>query len=201
MDPFRRSLVLAPLALAVAGGPAFAAPVSLADLSRYLNGLTTAETSFVQVNADGSRSTGRVIIKRPNRMRFEYDPPNEAVVLASAGKVAIFDDKSNQGPEEYPIRRTPLSLILDRNIDLTRARMVVAHEQQGDETVVVAQDPDHPEVGTISLVFSNRPVALVRWVVTDEMGFETTVVLGDLRTGGDYPPSTFSIVMETERRR
>lgn len=201
MDPFRRSLLLAPVALALAGAPAFAEKIPLAEISRYLNGLRTAEAGFTQFNADGSRSTGRVFIHRPNRMRFEYSPPDEALVLASAGQVAIFDSKSNQPPEQYPLRRTPLNLILARNIDLSRARMVVAHEEAGEGTAVVAQDPEHPEYGTIRLIFTANPLQLRQWVVTDEVGYETTVVLDGLETGNDYPPSMFSINFEQRRRR
>jgi outer membrane lipoprotein-sorting protein len=200
MDPFRRSILLAPVVLALAGAPAFAEKIPLAELSRYLNGLRTVEAGFTQFNADGSRSTGRLFIHRPNRMRFEYNPPDEALVLASAGQVAIFDSKSNQPPEQYPLRRTPLNLILARNIDLSRARMVVAHEETGEGTAVVAQDPEHPEYGTIRLIFTANPLALRQWVVTDEVGSQTTVVLDGLKTGQTYPPSMFSISVEQRRR-
>jgi outer membrane lipoprotein-sorting protein len=194
MDTLRRSLLLAPLALAATGLPSLAAPLSLAEVSRYLNSIRTAESTFTQVNADGSRSTGRVIIHRPNRMRFEYNPPDSALVLASAGTVAIIDTKSNQPPEQYPLRRTPLNLILGNNIDLTRARMVVAHGEEGGLTTVTAQDPQNPQYGTIKLYFSSGPVALRQWIVTDETGYQTTVVLDGLRAGGSYPPSMFAIV-------
>lgn len=201
MDPFRRSLILAPAVLALAAGPALARLIPLAEISAYLNALQTAEAAFTQVNADGSRSTGRVFIHRPNRMRFEYNPPDEALVLASAGQVAIFDRKSNQPPEQYPMRRTPLSLILAPRIDLTRARMVMAHEDMGNATAVVAQDPQHPEYGSIRLIFTDNPVRLTQWVVTDEVGTQTTVMLDRLETGKSYPPSLFSINAEMERRR
>lgn len=200
MNPLRRSLLLAPLALAATGLPALAAPLSLAEVSRYLNSIQTAESTFTQVNADGSRSSGRLIIHRPNRMRFEYDPPDSALVLASAGSVAIIDTKSNQPPEQYPLRRTPLNLILGSNIDLTRARMVVAHGEEGGMTTVTAQDPQNPQYGTIKLFFSPAPVALRQWIVTDETGSRTTVVLDGLRTGGSYPPSTFSIPSRSSDR-
>jgi outer membrane lipoprotein-sorting protein len=200
MDPLRRSLLLAPLALAIVGAPAFAAPLSLSEVSQYLNAIQTAESTFTQINADGSRSTGRVFIHRPNRMRFEYAAPNEALVLASAGQVAVFDAKSNQPPEQYPLRRTPLNLILGRDIDLGRARMVVAHGEEQGMTTVTAQDPEHPEYGTIKLYFSAAPVALRQWVVTDETGYQTTVVLDGLQTGASYPPSLFSIQREMQRR-
>lgn len=198
MNMFRA--LLAPLALIATLGPVQAEKIPLADLSRYLNGLTTAETDFTQINADGSVATGKLFIKRPGRVRFEYDPPDRSLVLASAGSVAIFDAKSNQPPEQYPLRRTPLNLILARDVDLGRAKMVVGHEEDDAATLVRAQDPENPEYGTIALVFSADPVTLRQWVITDDLGQQTTVILGDLQTGGDYPPSLFAIDTETRRR-
>jgi outer membrane lipoprotein-sorting protein len=200
MNHLRRSLFLAPLALAIAATQAFAQPISLTELSRYLNALRTAEAPFTQINSDSSRSTGKLFIHRPNRMRFEYDPPDEALVLASAGQVAIFDDKSNQPPSQYPLSKTPLNLILDRNVNLSRNQMVIAHSEERGATTVVAQDPAHPEYGSIKLFFSPNPVELRQWIVTDEVGAETTVVLQGLKTGETYPPSLFSIPMEQSRR-
>ncbi|MCV2863877.1 LolA family protein [Albidovulum sediminicola] len=179
--------------------PAQAEKLSLAQLSGYLNGLTTAEAAFTQQNADGSVSKGRVLIQRPGRMRFEYTP-DATLVLASGGQLAIFDPKSNQPPEQYPLSKTPLNLILARNIDLARARMVVGHQEQGPLTLVVAQDPEHPEYGTLTLAFSADPVALRQWTVTDETGNQTTVVLDALKTGMTYKPTTFSINYEAEKR-
>ncbi len=181
-------------------GPAMAEKLSLAAISAYVNGLTTAETRFTQVNPDGSGSSGRLIIRRPGRMRFEYAKPDRTVVLASGGQVAIFDAKSNQPPEQYPLSRTPLNLILGKSVDLTRARMVVGHVEEGALTIVTAQDPDHPDLGTIALGFSADPIALRQWVVTDQAGGQTTVLLDQLQEGGDYPPSTFSIQSEIDAR-
>jgi len=199
MKPLRA--LLAPLALIVAALPAAAKEIPLAELSAYLNGLTTAETEFTQVNADGSIASGQIYIKRPGRVRFEYGPPERNLVLASAGTVAIFDGKSNQPPEQYPLSKTPLNLILGKNIDLGRSKMVVAHRQDGTATRVTAQDPAHPEYGTIDLMFTADPVALRQWVITDESGGQTTVILGDMVKGKDYPPSLFSIKFEVDRRR
>jgi outer membrane lipoprotein-sorting protein len=195
-----KKLLLLPVLWLALALPALAETIPLDALSRYLNALRTAEAPFTQINSDGSHSTGKLYIQRPNRMRFEYDPPDEALVLASAGQVAIFDDKSNQPPSQYPLSKTPLSLILDRNVNLARDRMVVQHGEERGATVVTAQDPEHPEYGTIKLYFSGNPVELRQWVVTDEVGAETTVVLQGLTTGETYPPSLFSIPMEQSRR-
>lgn len=196
----RRTALLAPLFALALGLPVRAEPVPLAQLSAYLNALTTAEAEFTQVNADGSISTGKLFIKRPGRVRFEYAPPDRSLVMAGGGQVAIFDAKSNQPPEQYPLKRTPLNLILARDVDLTNAKMVVGHYEAQDTTRVVAQDPENPEYGTIELVFSNDPVALTQWVITDDMGNKTDIILDRMVLGGDLPPSLFSITLEQQRR-
>lgn len=189
----RLFITLAAAALAATPLPAAARPLSLDALSRYLNSFRTAEAEFTQINPDDTIATGRLYIHRPGRVRFEYDPPERNLVLAAAGSVNVFDARSNQGPTVYPLRRTPLNLILAANVDLTRERMVVRHYQEGATTVVVAQDPEHPEYGSIRLVFSADPTELRQWIVTDDMGRETTVILGGMRTGVQMPPRLFSV--------
>lgn len=201
---FFRSLGLPFAAMAfltVLAVPAAAEKISLKELSRYLNALTTAEAEFTQINSDGSISTGRIYIQRPGRVRFEYAPPDRNLVLAGGGQVAIFDAKSNQPPEQYPLSRTPLSIILDANVDLGRAKMVVGHKVDGTTTRVRAQDPQHPEYGSIEMVFTSGPTELRQWVIRDDSGAETTVILGEMKKGAKLKPSLFNITIATDQRK
>ncbi len=190
--------VLAPLLLA---GAALADPLSLNVISRYFNGLSTAQGSFTQINDDGTISTGQIYIRRPGRIRFEYNPPDEALVMAGGGQVAIFDSKSNQPPEQYPLKRTPLNLILERRVNLSRAGMVVGHTTDGTKTNVIARDPENPEIGTIQLVFTGPPVELRQWIIEGSDGSRTTVVLSDMKFGVGIPAIKFSIPSEIESRQ
>ncbi len=196
----RRTAILAPLAFFALGHAASAAPIALGELSKYLNGLSTVASDFTQVNADGTIATGKLFIRRPGRVRFEYAPPDKSLVIAGGSQVAIFDAKSNQPPEQYPLARTPLNLILAANINLGRAKMVVGHKQVENTTRVVAQDPENPSYGTIELVFTANPVELRQWIITDDAGSKTTVILGDMKKGGSMPASYFDISAETKKR-
>jgi outer membrane lipoprotein-sorting protein len=195
----RRTLLLAATA-ALLPLPALAQPIPLAELSNYFNGFRTAEAQFTQINPDGTIVTGRLMIQRPGRVRFEYDPPDRNLVLAAAGSVNIFDARGNAGPSVYPLNRTPLNLILADRVDLTRARMVVGHTVDGPTTSVVAQDPDYPEYGQIRLIFSANPTELRQWVITDDTGRETTVILGQMRLGGSLSSALFDVEREMTAR-
>lgn len=191
---------LAPALIALsAAAPAMAEKLPLSELSAYLNGLSTVEADFTQTNDDGSKSDGSVTIKRPGRMRLDYGGENEALVLVSGGQVAVFDPGSNEPPQRFPLSKTPLSLMLARNVDLTKAKMVVSHTEQNGDTVVRAQDPDHPEYGSIDLIFSATPV-LKAWVIHDDTGGSTTVQLTKMKLGGSVSDREFNIRSEADRR-
>jgi outer membrane lipoprotein-sorting protein len=192
--------VLAPVLALTLAAPAFAEKIPLNEISRYLNGLKTVEADFTQVNSDGTISTGKVFIKRPGRVRFEY-ASDKTLVMAGGGQVAVFDPKSNLGPEQYPLSKTPLNLILAENVDLSRAKMVVGHRADGPKTSVVAQDPEHPEYGSIQLVFTGGPTELRQWLITDEAGSKTTVILGEMKKGVELGSRMFNIPAEIEARK
>lgn len=187
-----RTLIAALTALVLTTLPAAAQKLSLGEVSQYLNSIQSAKGQFTQINGDGSISTGTISIKRPGKVRFEYNPPDQALVLAWAGAVYVFDKKLGGQPETYPLSQTPLSIILDRNVNLGRAGMVTGHGYDGTATTVTAQDPQHPDRGSIQMKFTPNPVQLRQWVITDGNGAKTTVVLGAL-SNAQLPNSVFDV--------
>jgi outer membrane lipoprotein-sorting protein len=174
--------------------------LGLGEVSNYLNRLVTAQGGFTQINTDGTLSTGQVYIKRPGRIRFEYNPPDNSLMVAGGGQVAIFDPRSNVRPDRYPLNQTPLNIILERNVDLGRARMVTGHTSDGTQTTITAQDPDNPQYGNIQLVFTANPIELRQWIVTDDTGGQTTVILNDVAAGASISDARFNIRSEMRQR-
>jgi outer membrane lipoprotein-sorting protein len=172
--------------------PASAQELSLNQISNYLNSLQTVKSTFTQINSDGTISTGNIAIKRPGKVRFDYNPPEQAMVLASAGAVYILDGKARSAPETYPLNQTPLSIILAQNVNLSQAGMVKGSSYDGTATTVTAQDPKRPEFGTIKMKFTANPVELRQWIITDGDGAQTTVILGALEKTS-IPNSDFYI--------
>ena len=196
------STVVGGLSVVGLSGGRGVAQVPLDRLSAYFNGISTLQARFEQLNDDGSRSTGTLYMRRPGRARFEYDPPEKSLVMAGGGQVAIFDGRSNAGsPEQYPLKRTPLWLILERNVDLDRRDMIVGHSGDDKTTTLVAQDPDAPENGRVELHFQNEPLTLAGWTVVDGGGARTRVQLQEIRLGGSLSARLFSIVQELDSRK
>jgi outer membrane lipoprotein-sorting protein len=195
-----KHILMAALTVAATSAPVFADKIPLNGLSNYLNKLKTAKGQFTQINDDGTVTTGEILIKRPGRIRFQYAPPDNSLVMAGGGTVAVFDPKSNVPPEQFPLKRTPLNLVLARNVNLGQSNMVVGHNYDGTATTVTAQDPKHPEYGNIQLKFTSDPVQLRQWVITNDAGQQTTVILGDLQTGVAIGSRPFSITTEINQR-
>ena len=187
-------------ALAIIAPAAWAEKIGLTELSNYLNKIQSAKGEFTQINDDGTITTGTIYIKRPGRMRFEYAPPDNSLVIAGGGQVAIFDPKSNVAPEQFPLSRTPLGLILARNVDLRHSKMLVNHKEVENATVVTVQDPKHPEYGNMELKFTGNPVQLRQWIITNDVGAKTTVILGALEDAARIRSTLFNIPQEIERR-
>lgn len=175
--------------------------IPLNRVSGYFQQIDTLEATFTQINADGTIDTGKLYIDRPGKMRFEYNQPNDALILASSGALAIYDGRSNAGPEQYPLSKTPFSLILDRNVDLAASRFRTDTSYTSGVTVVTAQDPKRPEIGKMHLSFTDSPVALRSWIIESQSGQETTIILGDVIQGIEHPASLFRIEVERDRRK
>ncbi len=183
----------------LSGSPGVAAQLTLQEISDYLNGIRTASARFEQINADGSRSQGQLFIRRPGRMRFEYDAPDKSIVIAGGGLVAIFDARSNQKAQQFQLANTPLKLLLFEDIDLRQERLVIGTSYQNGETTVVTQDPKHPEYGSLHLRFRDTP-ELTGWSVIDGGGSRTTVFLVGFETEVRLRNNLFNVRDEIEAR-
>ena len=184
----------------VLASPVAAEKISLNEISSYFNAMTTAEAQFSQITDTGETSTGRLFIRRPGRIRFEYDPPEATLVVVGGGQVAVFDPKSRDEPLRFPLRHSPLNLVLEREVDLAQRDMVVAHFEVESKTAVTLQDPENPDYGFIQLIFNDNPVQLDQWVVQDNSGGQTHIILDSLTEGGKLSNMLFNIQHEMRKR-
>ena len=172
----------------------------LLRISNYLNGLGSMEGDFVQIGHDGELSEGRFYMRRPGRLRFEYAPPNPALIIADGTWVGVCDVQIGVF-DRFPLSETPLDILLRDRVDLRDENAVERIEKAEGQMRVTAIDPEAPEQGSITLIFSDRPLALRQWVVVDAQGLETTVALSDTRSNVDLDPRLFTIREEACEER
>ena len=180
------------------GQPAAAqlTPEDAADLQRiaqYLNGIHTLKARFLQIAPNGTTSSGTAWLQRPGRMRFQYDPPSPLLLVAGHGLV-VFHDASLGQTTNIPEGQTPLGLLLGPTIQFTGATTVIGFERLPGQMQVTLLRTATPGDGTLTLVFSDQPLALVSWTVTDAQRRQTTVRLFDVQYGGSFEQSLFTFI-------
>ncbi|HEY2069334.1 MAG TPA: outer membrane lipoprotein carrier protein LolA [Rhizomicrobium sp.] len=164
----------------------------LEKISDAYNAIHSLQAQFVQIGPDGELQEGRVYIKKPGEMRFEYAPPAPTLVVCDGLDIAVFNTRLRT-VDRYPLSSTPLNILLSDHVDFGRNAAVTGISYQPGQILVDAQSPDRRVAGKITIVFSDPGLELRQWTVTDAQGLTTTVTLRSMRTGVDIPDSTFSL--------
>ncbi len=184
-----RTIAAAALAAVVAlsaGGPSKAA-TGLAALSpddaaavhravRYLNDLSTLRARFVQVSSNGTYAEGEVIVERPGRLRFEYDPPSPVLLIAD-GLTLLFYDRELKQASFLPLWETPLWFLIRKDVQLSDDVQVTAVERGQGVLKVTLRNKESADAGTMTLVFNDAPMSLRKWELVDAQGISTQVSL------------------------
>lgn len=164
----------------------------LVRISNYLNGISTMEGNFVQVGPDGDLSEGLFYMRRPGRIRFEYQPPNPSLIVADGFWVGVYDTLDNT-LDRFPLNETPLDLLLRDRVNLRDEGAIESIERSAGQLRVRAIDPDAPDQGSITMIFNDNPLELNQWIVIDGQGLATTVALSDTRRNVKLDPNLFFI--------
>jgi outer membrane lipoprotein-sorting protein len=173
--------------------PAFAG--TLDDVASHLKAVTSMTASFTQTDRAGKTLSGALSLKRPGKIRFEYQK-GVPILIVGDGKALTFIDYSVRQVQRWPIGNTPLGVLLDPSKDLTRfARVLPSNNSR--VIMVEARDRRHPEYGVITLVFTrdaSAPAGLMLegWTALDAQNNRTTIRLANQRFNIPISDKTFS---------
>jgi outer membrane lipoprotein carrier protein len=88
-------------------------------LKQFLQGLTTLEADFQQTLEQPDQggvlfSSGTFYLKRPGRLRWEYDPPNDQLIVADGKRIWLYDKELEQvshRSQQAALKGTPAQLL------------------------------------------------------------------------------------------
>ena len=168
------------------------------DLDRAvaaLRGISTMRADFVQTDRSGQSVSGVLTLKRPGKIRFQYEKSVPMLIVGDGKALTLIDYEVNQ-VQRWPIRNSPLGALLDPSRDVSRYGKVIP---TGNPSVVSVEvrDAKHPEYGIITLVFVENAAApggmeLASWVALDSQNKRTTIRLTNQRYGMSVADSTFT---------
>ena len=179
-------LSLVGLSLAAAPAqPAAAAEAAapIAQVAAHLAAVDTMTANFTQTDRRGQVQSGVLTLKRPGKLRFQYQPGVPMLIVADGKRLAMIDYDTRR-VESWPIGNSPLGILLDAHPDLSRIAKVVRSDAR--TVLVEARDPKRPQFGTMTLGFTRSAAApagllLEGWSVVDAQNNRTTVRLSNQR--------------------
>lgn len=155
-----------------------------------LSRVETARGRFTQVAANGSVTHGDFALRRPGRMRFDYDDPTPILIVSNGTTVAM-EDRELETVDRIPLASTPLGLILDDDLDFENEARVLGVERGSDEIAVTLEDRTGEAEGQLTLFFDRESYDLLSWRAVDANRQTTLVSLEDVETNVRVDPRLF----------
>lgn len=192
--------VLAALPFSLSAPPAVAqsraAPqaATLDQVVGALRAVSTLRADFIQTDRNGQRVSGVLTLKRPGKIRFQYQQ-DVPMLIVSDGRALTMIDYEVRQVQRWPIRNSPLGALLDPNRDVSRYGRLQPTASP-DVISVEVRDSAHPEFGVITLIFVRKASApggleLASWVSLDSQNKRTTIRLSNHQYGMAVADSAF----------
>ena len=153
----------------------------IARITDYLNSIKSLQGRFVQVAPNDSVTQGDVFMRRPGRLRFKYDSPTPILIVADGVWLVLWDKELDQ-VDRVPLSSTPLAFLVREQVSFGDPIVIRRIERQLGLLNVTVFDKRREDDGNITLVFSDQPLRLRQWLVTDAQQLQTRVSLYDLVT-------------------
>ena len=171
-----------------------------ADIRRiedYLNGIKTMQARFTQINPDGSSAQGTLHVQRPGSLRFDYDPPDSYLVVAN-GVWFIYVDRELQQASHIPLRQTLAWFLVREPVSLTDGVSITRFERGPGTMRVSFIETGESESGSVTFSFSDHPLQLRSWSITDPQRQDTHVTIDSPRFGLVLDPELFRFIVPPE---
>ncbi|MBL4719143.1 MAG: outer membrane lipoprotein carrier protein LolA [Erythrobacter sp.] len=184
-----------PASALLAPAPVAAAQGDLDKAVAALRGISTMKADFVQTDRSGQTVRGVMTLKRPGKIRFEYEKGVPMLVVSNGKSMYMVDYEVNQ-VQRWPIENSPLGALLDPSRDVKRFGKLVPTSHP-DVVSVEVRDTKRPEFGVITLIFARDAASpgglrLTHWVALDSQNHRTTVRLANQRYGVAVADSAFT---------
>jgi outer membrane lipoprotein-sorting protein len=170
-------------------------------VENYLNSIKTLSANFVQIASNGEKAEGRIYIEKPNKIRMEYNPPSNILIVGN-GDYIVYYDKELEQITNIDYADIPAAMILANTVKLNSKELKVTDFYQDPGiTRVSLQYQNAGDLGPFTLVFSNSPFDLKQWKVITPQSLEVSLSLYNTVTDGTLNDTLFTFnKTETQKK-
>jgi outer membrane lipoprotein-sorting protein len=160
-------------------------------ISNHFRSVPTMSGEFIQFGPNGEQTGGKFLIKRPGKIRFNYEDPSPIMVVSN-GKTLAVNNKKLKTWNYYPLSKTPLSLLLSNKIKIDD-KSIRNVDAGPDLTTVVMGDKSIFGDSQITLMFDPQSQDLRQWTIKDVQGKETSVMIFNVKKNVKISNTKFAI--------
>ena len=164
--------------------------IGVPQIEQYFNGIRSLKARFVQSNPNGSVVQGTLYVRRPGRMRFEYDAPSQLKIVADGRQVTMWDNATRDFGQ-WPIGWTAASFLVKDPLVLSGDLQVEKLERVNGMLEATMSQARKPQEGKVIVRLGENPFLLRGWTIVDNRGNRVTVSLSDMQTGLQLADSLF----------
>ena len=164
--------------------------IGVPQIEQYFNGIRSLKARFVQSNPNGSVVQGTLYVRRPGRMRFEYDAPSQLKIVADGYQVTMWDNATRDFGQ-WPIGWTAASFLVKDPLVLSGDLQVEKLERVNGMLEATMSQARKPQEGKVIVRVSENPMQLRGWTIIDNRGNRVTVSLSEMQTGLQLADSLF----------
>jgi len=166
-------------------------------IEAYLTGVKSLKARFQQFSQNGGLIYGNIYLRRPGRLRIEYDPPVPVLIVADGTWASFYDTELDQ-LNQAPLGSTPAWFLLRDPVSLTDGVTITSLRRAPGAMQIEMYQTRDPDAGLVRLIMTDDPMELRQWYIVDGSGKEVHVGLDKVEIG--IPLSNNLFVTPTMRR-
>ena len=164
-------------------------------INDYLGDIRTLQANFSQTSNMEDIITGALFLKKPGKIRFSYDPPNNLQIVTKQQAVLIFDPQnSGSGPLTYPMSSTPLGFLIKNDLSSLIGENGEVFELDDFIFLKVRNSQS-----SLRIEFSKNPLSLSGWEFKNQVGETIKVTLNNVKKNNYISNEIFKTDKDYER--
>ncbi len=147
-----------------------------AQVNKFFENLKTLEADFIQVSSSGNVSNGKIYFDLPGKFRIDYSDPNNLLITCK-GFWIVIQDRNLKTTNNIPLNQSPFSILIEKQIFLSNKNIQTEFENKSGIISLTVKSSNNQQAGQLILEFSEQPFNLKKWIIKDNFGDITTVLI------------------------
>ena len=147
-----------------------------AQVNKFFENLNTLEADFIQVSSSGNVSNGKIYFDLPGKLRIDYSDPNNLLITCK-GFWIVIQDRNLKTTNNIPLNQSPFSILIEKKINLSNKTIITEFENKSGIVSLKVTSSNNEQAGQLTLEFSENPFSLKKWIIKDNFGDITTVLI------------------------